>query len=164
MKKKMIFRPSWNPRLKAWVHRRIEKISKKESFCSTCESYERCPILHSLTGIKKNDKIDFIITRCGFYKAISCNNSDELQKKLQRENHFNNPDVWVNPTSEDLRKNQCMCRTESCRRLNIKNSDRNCSVANQLFAICKEYDIALFVFQCPNWDNTGKRLKSYSSL
>ena len=159
MKKKMIFRPSWNPRLKAWVHRRIEKISKKESFCSTCESYERCPILHSLTGIKKNDKIDFIITRCGFYKSESYENFEELQNKI----FFDEFHVCVNSVSEELRKTQCMCRSESCRKLNIKNSKRNCYTADRLSEICKKYGVTTLVFQCPNWDDTKRKLKFRST-
>jgi hypothetical protein len=161
MKKRMVFNPAWNPRLKVWVHQRIEKISKKENFCSTCESHERCPILHGLAEIKNSNKVDFIITRCGFYRSTFYDSSNKLQNQLKQETHYNNPDVWVNPSSEELRKTQCMCRTESCRKLNIKNSEKNCSIANQLFKICKEYDIALLLFQCPNWNNTKRKLKSY---
>jgi hypothetical protein len=55
--------------------------------------------------------------------------------------------VWVNPTTEELRKTECLCLNCS----NMKFGDANCPIAKALYTICINSDVALAVTRCPLW-------------
>ena len=65
----------------------------------------------------------------------------------KQEVHYRLP-VWVNPTTEPLRKEECLCL--NCGRLK-PGSLQNCATAQQLYQLCVENDVALCLTRCPMW-------------
>ena len=53
--------------------------------------------------------------------------------------------VWVNPTTESLRRDECLCL--NCERLR-PGEDDNCPMAQEFFEICKSFSVALMVTRC----------------
>lgn len=56
--------------------------------------------------------------------------------------------VWINPLLEEIRKKECLCL--NCKNFKPKWSN-NCIVAEKLYKICVENDLALAVSRCPFW-------------
>lgn len=56
--------------------------------------------------------------------------------------------VWVNPTTESLRREECLC-------LNCGNfkpgQDDHCRIAKALYRVCVAANIAFAVTRCPDW-------------
>ncbi len=73
----------------------------------------------------------------------------ELPKK---EKHYNQ-EVFVNPTTESLRRTECLCL--NCDDLKPGQTG-NCPIAQLFYQICVKENIALTVTRCPNW-----KLKSF---
>ena len=65
-----------------------------------------------------------------------------MSKFVQKQEHYGS-DVWTNVAMDDLRKQHCLC-------LNC-NGIRECGVANSLYEICKEENLAVCVTRCPSW-------------
>jgi len=57
--------------------------------------------------------------------------------------------VWVNPTTEPLRKEECLC-------LNCKDMDK-CVIHSELFKICIMVDTAFSMTRCPKWKVKGNQ-------
>lgn len=69
-------------------------------------------------------------------------------KKLPiQEVHYHAP-VWVNPTVEPQRREECMCL--HCGRLK-PGSLQNCPTAQQFFQVCCANNVALIITRCPDW-------------
>lgn len=56
--------------------------------------------------------------------------------------------VWVNPTLEAIRHDECLCW--NCALLKPEQPD-NCSIAQRLYELCCETHIATPVTRCPVW-------------
>lgn len=55
--------------------------------------------------------------------------------------------VWVNPTTETLRRTECLCL--NCKYLQEPNS---CSTAKELYGVCVRNGVALTVTRCPTFE------------
>lgn len=70
-----------------------------------------------------------------------------MKEKPKKETHYGKK-VWVNPTTEALRKSECLCL--NCG--NMKpNQPANCSIAESLFKISVNTNIAIAITRCPTW-------------
>ena len=69
-----------------------------------------------------------------------------MEKEPVQVVHYGIP-VWVNPTTEALRKTECLCL--NC--ANMKPGEANCPIAKSLYNICVGSNIALVVARCPVW-------------
>ncbi|NQU83589.1 MAG: hypothetical protein HQ536_02665 [Parcubacteria group bacterium] len=65
-----------------------------------------------------------------------------MKTKPAQEEHYG-ADVWVSPTVEKLRREECLCL--NCGRVG------SCVAALDLYAICKSNNLALAVTRCPKW-------------
>ncbi|TSC84947.1 MAG: hypothetical protein G01um101413_331 [Parcubacteria group bacterium Gr01-1014_13] len=63
------------------------------------------------------------------------------------ESHYGSM-VWTNPTTETIRKKECLCH--NCDNLKPDQPD-NCSKAEALFQIIKRENVALIITRCPAW-------------
>jgi len=70
-----------------------------------------------------------------------------MKERPKKETHFGK-EVWVNPTTESLRKQECLCL--NCERLKPGKPD-NCPVAQAFYEICVKENIALMVTRCLLW-------------
>lgn len=56
--------------------------------------------------------------------------------------------AWVNPTTEALRPEECLC-------LNCGNmkpgEDGHCHIATKLYTICLDENVAMAITRCPLW-------------
>ena len=57
--------------------------------------------------------------------------------------------VWQNPTIEALRREECLCL--HCARIDRDCGGEGCTIAGDLFAICKRENVAFPVSRCPKW-------------
>lgn len=144
---KLLFNPIFYPEMDRWINDYIDDICFKEDLCENCLNYIRCGTKQVLENIKNEYENDFIITRCRAFKA---NPSLKMRKIPEQQEHYNTI-VWVNPFTESIREKQCMCIND-CRNLNIKDRDKNCPAAKELYSICIQNDLALIMFSCFNWD------------
>lgn len=64
-----------------------------------------------------------------------------------QETHFNEL-VWVNPKTDSMRREECLC-------FNCKNNF--CNTSNELFSICKTDNLALMITRCKNFVQGPKR-------
>ena len=64
-------------------------------------------------------------------------------------------EVWVNPTTESIRKEECLCF--NCNLLKPDQQD-NCFIAKLLYEACAQNDIALMVTRCPLWESELTKL------
>ena len=57
-------------------------------------------------------------------------------------------EVWVNPTTENVRRVECLC-------FNCKNSKPgqpdNCPIAQSFYHLCVKENVAMTVTRCPAW-------------
>src|SRR3989344_1288760 len=56
--------------------------------------------------------------------------------------------VWVNPTTEEIRREECLCW--NCDNLKIGEPD-NCVKAEKLYQVCKSENLAVILTWCPIW-------------
>lgn len=75
-----------------------------------------------------------------------------MKKQPKVEEHYNRM-VWVNPTTEKLRKDECLCL--HCGSLKPGSSD-NCSIAQEGYELCVKANIAFMVTCCPLWEDKNK--------
>jgi hypothetical protein len=63
----------------------------------------------------------------------------------RKETHYDK-EVFVNPTTEPLRKTECLCL--NCGNLKPGQSD-NCPIAQAFYKVCFRENVALMVTRCP---------------
>ncbi len=63
-----------------------------------------------------------------------------------QETHYDRV-VWVSPIIEAIRREECLCW--NCSKLTPGNRETNCHIANKLYVICVEEDVAIPVTRCP---------------
>lgn len=71
-----------------------------------------------------------------------------MKRKPVQEEHYG-ATVWVNPTTESLRREECLCL--NCGKLKPGKKD-NCDKAQRFFRICRIANIALAVTRCATWE------------
>ena len=71
-----------------------------------------------------------------------------MKQAPQQEIHYGTK-VWVNPTTEAVRKEECLCW--NCEKLKPNQPD-NCVKAEKLYQICKTEDLAVITCRCPAWE------------
>lgn len=64
------------------------------------------------------------------------------KESIQQEIHYNDR-IWVHTIMDTLRHTECLC-------LNCDKKD-TCDLAQILFNICRNNDLALAVTRCPLW-------------
>jgi hypothetical protein len=146
-KKKLLFSPIFGQETNAWINESIQKIAPTEDLCENCLNYIHCGIRKDAENIKQKYDRKFILTRCKIFQA---NNSLKMREKPEQQKHFNHI-VWVNPFTERMREKQCMCINDCCN-LNIRDRKKNCPMANELYDLCVQCNLATIVFSCPIWD------------
>jgi hypothetical protein len=72
-----------------------------------------------------------------------------MKEKARKETHPRDGEVWVNPATESLRKDECLCF--NCAKCKPGQPD-HCPIAQALFEICKKGKVALAVTRCPEWE------------
>ncbi|KPJ85672.1 hypothetical protein AMJ57_02240 [Parcubacteria bacterium SG8_24] len=70
-----------------------------------------------------------------------------MKAKPVLEDHYGQ-EVWVNKTTEALRRDECLCL--NCGNLRPNQPD-NCPVAQAFFKLCVGENVALAVTRCPIW-------------
>ncbi len=79
-----------------------------------------------------------------------------MKKQPKKETHYDE-EVWVNPTTESLRKTECLCL--HCGRLKMHpGQENNCRIAQAFYEICLEENIALIITRCPAWADKQESL------
>ena len=66
-----------------------------------------------------------------------------MKETPKKETHHG-AEVWVNPTTEALRRDECLCL--NCGKLGL------CPTAKNFFRRCKTENIALAVTRCPKFE------------
>jgi hypothetical protein len=143
-KKALPFCPEFDGEM--WINYSIFNLNK-EDLCENCLNYIHCGIRKDAENIKQKYDRKFILTRCKIFQA---NNSLKMREKPEQQKHFNHM-VWVNPFTERMREKQCMCINDCCN-LNIRDRKKNCPMANELYDLCVQCNLATIVFSCPIWD------------
>ena len=64
----------------------------------------------------------------------------------KKEEHYG-AEVFVNPTTESLRRSECLCL--NCD--NLKEGDGNCIIAKELYQISVNWNVAMAITRCPAW-------------
>ena len=70
-----------------------------------------------------------------------------MQAQPKQETHYGSQ-VWVNPTTELLRKSECLCL--NCDNLKPSQPD-NCHIAQAFYEVCRRENVALAITRCPLW-------------
>ena len=70
-----------------------------------------------------------------------------MEKHPKKETHYGK-EVYVNPTTESMRKEECLCLNCGCLK---PGQPDNCPIAQSFYEICVEKNIALIVTRCPLW-------------
>ena len=68
-----------------------------------------------------------------------------MKEQPVQEVHFEKP-VWVNLLTERLRPTECLCL--NCQRL---LDIPKCEIANRLYKVCVEDNVAMAITRCPVW-------------
>jgi hypothetical protein len=71
-----------------------------------------------------------------------------MKRKPKQEFHYRQK-VWVNPTTETIRKEECLCH--NCDNLKTDKLVDNCTKAEALFQIIQRENVALIITRCPAW-------------
>lgn len=74
-----------------------------------------------------------------------------MKEKARKETHYGK-EVWVNPTTESLRRDECLCL--NCAKMKPGQPD-HCPIAQALYEICKKGNIAMAITRCPVWETNG---------
>lgn len=75
-----------------------------------------------------------------------------MKEKPRKETHYRQ-EVSVNPTTEPMRKEECLCL--NCGNLKPGQPD-NCLMARAFYEICVRENIALMVTRCLSWRQMPK--------
>lgn len=68
-----------------------------------------------------------------------------MKEAPRQEEHYGNM-VWVNPTTEAIRREECLClNCNKCK----PGQPNHCHIAQALYEVCKRENIALAVTRCP---------------
>ncbi len=70
-----------------------------------------------------------------------------MKEQPRKETHYGK-EVCVNPTTESLRKAECLCL--NCGNMKPAQMD-NCPIAQSFYEICAKENVALAVTRCPVW-------------
>lgn len=70
-----------------------------------------------------------------------------MKKNAHVEIHYETP-VWVNPTTEKIRKEECLCL--NCTKLQ-PGTVNNCRIAQKLYGVCLAEKTALIITRCPEY-------------
>ena len=70
-----------------------------------------------------------------------------MKEQPRQEEHYGHQ-VWVNPTTEALRRTECLCL--NCGNWNPGQPD-HCSIAGALYQVCVTDNVALTITRCPLW-------------
>ena len=70
-----------------------------------------------------------------------------MKQEAVKEIHYGAA-VAVNPTTEPLRKTECLCL--NCTKL-VPDSEANCHIAKDLYRSCCQHNVALMVTRCPEY-------------
>jgi hypothetical protein len=70
-----------------------------------------------------------------------------MKEQPKQETHYGH-EVWVNPTTESLRRSECLCL--NCGNLKPGQPD-NCHIAQTFYQVCVQNNVALAVTRCPLW-------------
>ncbi len=70
----------------------------------------------------------------------------KVKKTIGKMLHPRDGEVWVNPVTETMRKDECLCL--NCANLKPNQRD-NCSFAQAFYDTCVKGKIALMVTRCP---------------
>jgi len=54
--------------------------------------------------------------------------------------------VWSNVEMDELRRTECLCLNCS------KMIRQECPVAKQMYNACKDFNIAMAITRCPDWE------------
>jgi len=146
-KKKLLFNPIFSQEMNTWINECINKICFEEDLCENCSNCIHCGTKRNVEIIKQKYDCEFILTRC---KKFQANTYLKMQKRPEQQEHFR-VIVWVNLFTESIREKQCMCINDCCN-LNIKDRKKNCPMANELYDLCVQDNLATIVFSCPIWD------------
>ena len=68
-----------------------------------------------------------------------------MKEKPVQETHYNHT-VWVNKTTESLRREECLCL--NCENLKPNQPD-NCHIAQAFYQICVKENVAMTITRCP---------------
>ena len=69
-------------------------------------------------------------------------------KQMPKQEVHHGTKVWVNPTTETVRRSECLCW--NCENLKPDQPD-NCAKAEALYQIIKREDLVLIITRCPAW-------------
>ncbi len=70
-----------------------------------------------------------------------------MKESPKQEEHYG-VDVWVNPTMEPMRREECLCT--NCN--NLKPGEvTNCQIASILYPLCVRDNIAMMITRCALW-------------
>lgn len=75
-----------------------------------------------------------------------------MQEKARKEVHYGK-EAWVNPITELLRKDECLCL--NCNNLKPGKLD-NCRIAQAFYEVCVRENVALAVTRCPLFEPKGQ--------
>lgn len=70
-----------------------------------------------------------------------------MREQPRKEVHYGH-EVYVNPTTESLRRAECLCL--NCSNLKPGQPD-NCHIAQAFYQVCVKENVALAVTRCPLW-------------
>lgn len=70
-----------------------------------------------------------------------------MKGQPRKETHYGQ-EVWVNPTTESIRKEECLCL--NCGNLKPGQPD-NCPIAQSFYEICVKKNVAMAITRCPIW-------------
>lgn len=73
------------------------------------------------------------------------NDGDFMIEQPRKEMHYGK-EVWVNPTTETLRRNECLC-LNGCANMKPGQLD-HCPIAQRLYQVCMDGNVALAVTRC----------------
>jgi hypothetical protein len=80
-----------------------------------------------------------------------CNTPDrkggEVKDRYDLYLHHGERLVWVRKDLKDRHREHCLCH--SCEKFKPESRDKNCSIANLVYALCVVENLVLPVWECP---------------
>jgi hypothetical protein len=71
--------------------------------------------------------------------------------------HYHNEEVWTNPTTDNIRREECLCL--HCKKMTY-DKETNCPIAQQMYELCCKENIAFIMTRCKVFDlNLINKLK-----
>lgn len=70
-----------------------------------------------------------------------------MKAEPKQEEHYR-AKVWVNPTTESMRRAECLCL--NCGNMKPGEPD-HCVIAGELYQIAKSRNVAMTITRCPAW-------------